>query len=133
MSICKNHLQSTVGAGAERRFPRSRFCRAIYLIVLHGAMVFHGGINHRTSDDMESGKSSNAGRDSAVLPIEKVTRRATVSFLHHLVSFGCNCNHESDNWACASDRRKATEVTYLTGITLRLSEKPAKKQFIYQF
>lgn len=26
-----------------------------------------------------------------------------MSFLHHLVSFSCNCNQESDNWACASD------------------------------
>lgn len=73
MSICKNHLQSTVGAGAE-----CRFCRAIYLIVLHGAMVFHGGINHRTSDDMESGKSSNAGRQRCVTHWEIHSQRYRV-------------------------------------------------------
>lgn len=72
------------------------------------------------------GKSTNAVKDSTVLPIKKHTRGGTTSFLHHLVSFGCNCNQESDNWACASDCSQSKghkRSIYLTDISSRLSEK----------
>lgn len=102
MLTCKNQLQSTVGTGVESRFLCSKFCRAINLIAPHCAVTFDDGIKHRTTGDMEStllgsahGKSTKQKRMD-VLPIKKLTRRGTVSFLHHLVSFSCNYNQDCD-------------------------------------
>lgn len=35
------------------------------------------------------------------------SHRGTATFLHHLVTFSCNCRPESDSWARASDRAQS--------------------------
>lgn len=72
--------------------------------------------------------STSAVKESPALARNKHTRRGTMSFVHHLVSFSCNCNRESDIWACAShcSASKGHRWYELTALTSSLSERHVK-------
>lgn len=79
------------------------------------ALMFVDGMKHRIYEGMESKLLRSTHRTSprAVKHGETMwypwrnSHRGTASFLHHLVTFNCNCKPKSDGWARASDRAQS--------------------------
>lgn len=87
------------------------------------ALMFVDGMKHRTQGSMESKLLRSTHRTSprAVKHGETLwypsqsSHRGTATFLHHLVTFSCNCKPQSTSWAVPGTVLKAKAKSLLLG------------------